>query len=86
MDLNLVLAQIDAAIVVEAEKYDLIKASLRFNKLALNVQVLVKKLQIHALIVTAKVISKLQRRFPLLYLKELTTALELDLQEKVRQG
>ena len=43
MDLNLVLAQIDAAIVVEVEEYDLIKASLRFNKLALNVQETVRK-------------------------------------------
>ena len=69
MDLNLVLAQIDAAIVVEAEKYDLIKASLRFNKLALNVQVLVKKLLILAQTAMDKEKNRLQKDYQLLFQK-----------------
>ena len=40
---NLALAQIDAPIVEEMEELDLIKVSLQFNKLVLNVQEVVKK-------------------------------------------
>ena len=53
--------QTDVVIAVVTEGFDQIKAFLPCNKLALNVRAVEKKLQIHALIATDRVIIKLQK-------------------------
>jgi hypothetical protein len=61
MDLNLDILPTDVLIVEEMEELELTKDFLLFNKLVLNVLEVVKKSQIHAMIVMAKAINKLQR-------------------------
>ena len=70
MDLNLDLHQIHAHTVEEMEEFDLTKVFLLFNKLVLNALVVEKKLLIHVMIVAAKVINKLQRKYLLQFQKE----------------
>ena len=63
MDLGLDLALIDALIVVEMVEFEQIKVFLQFNKLVLNVQEVVRKLRILALIVEDKEINKFQKKY-----------------------
>ena len=63
MDQNLDIVLIGALIVVVMGEYDQIKAFLLFNRLALNVLVAGKKLQILAQLVTAKEINKPQKKY-----------------------
>ena len=63
MGLNQGLPLINVQFVEGMEKLDLTKVFLLFNKPVLSVQEVVKKLQIHVLIVTVKVINKLQKKY-----------------------
>ena len=63
MDQSLGIILIDALIVVEMEELDLIKVFLLFNKHALNVQEVVKKLLILVEIVVVKEIDRQQKKF-----------------------
>ena len=63
MDLNQDIILIDALIVVEMEGFALIKVFLLFNKRALSVQEVVKKLLILVEIVVAKEIDRQQKKF-----------------------
>ena len=75
---NLVTLQIDALIVVETVKLDLIKVSLRFNKHVHNVMVMVKKSLIRVMTVMAKEKNKLLRKYQSRFQKVLMMELELD--------
>ena len=63
MVLNQAQVQTDVPIVEGMEELDLIKDSLQFNKLALSVQEVVKRLPIHVVIVTDKVINKQTNKY-----------------------
>ena len=61
---DLVLLLIHVLIVVVTVKYDQIRVFLQFNRLALNVTAMEKKLLIPAMIVTVRVKNKHQRKYP----------------------
>ena len=63
MDLSQVIQQTGAHIVEEVVELDLTKVFLLFNKHVLSVMEMVKKLQIHVMIVTARVKNKHLRKF-----------------------
>ena len=62
--------QTDVVTVGVMEESDQIKVFLQCNKLVPNVQVVEKRLQVHALIAMDRVIIKLQKKFQLRYQKE----------------
>ena len=63
MDLNRVMLLTDAHIVVEMEKLDLTKVFLPYNRLALNVMVMEKKLLIPAMIAMVKGKNRLPKKY-----------------------
>ena len=63
MDLNLVITMTDVHTVEETDEFVQIKVFLQFNRHVHNVQVVVKKLQTHVLIVMDKGTNKLQKKF-----------------------
>ena len=77
-DLNQVQVQRDAPIEVEVEEYDQTRVSLQFNKLALNVQEVEKKLPILAQIVAVKETNRLQKKYLYQFQKVLMMVQELD--------
>jgi len=78
MDQNLAILLIDALIVGGMEKSGLTKAFLRYNKHVRNVMVMVRKLQIHVVIVMDKERSKHQKKYQLQFLKALMMEQGLD--------
>mgnify|MGYP005734407813 CR=1 FL=1 len=62
MDQSPVQHQTDVVTAEVTGEFDQIKVFLQFNKLALNLQEVEKKLQIHDLIATDRVIIKLQKK------------------------
>ena len=76
MDVNQVIIQIDALIVVEMGEYDQIKVFLQYSKLVLNVQDLERKLLTLVAHAMGKEKGKLQKDYRSQFLKVLMMGLE----------